>query len=129
MIDIYNNKTTFLNLKPKRLFIVVIILIIILVIILYLCSKMKIYHHYFTKGYVVCDKTCYVEALIPTDIPIEKIKLNQKEISFTMLEKTIQIDENNMVSYYKVKFVCDQNVLDKEIVNLDFYYNKQRFKY
>lgn len=126
MIDIYNNKIAFLSLKPKRLFIVVIILITILVIIMYLCSQMKVYHHYFTKGYAVCDRTCYIVCLVPTDIPVEKIKLNQKEISFTMLEKTIQVDEEKMVSYYKIKFICNQKVLDKEIVNLDFYYNKQR---
>ena len=63
---------------------------------------------------------------IPTNIDIQKIKFNNKYIKPNILSKTIEIDEKNVISYYLYNFANTYGLEDKEIVELNFCYNKQR---
>lgn len=126
MVEIYNNKQAFLNKKPKGLFIVFLSLSLILLVLVILTYKIKIYDNYQTKGIVSCDVECLITVYIPTDISFEKIEINNKNIGYEIISQEIQIDEENFVSYYKLTLKTDYKLTNEEIINLNFYYNKQR---
>ncbi len=125
MVDIYNNKIAFLRLKPKKLFLLSIFLGVFLIIILFIMQSCKAYKHYLTRGYVVCSKECFIVSFVPSNIQFERITMNGKEIDYTIQDKILQIKEDEMLSYYKITFSCNEELLDKEIVELNFFYDKQ----
>ena len=125
-MNVYNNKYAFLNEKPKKLFIAFIIMNVILLILLLLCIKIKIYDNYQAKGYVKCEKTCVIVTIVPSNINIEKIKENNKYLDYEIIKKELKIDEENYISYNNIVLKTDRSYQDKEIIDLNFYYNKQR---
>lgn len=126
MLEIFNNKTSFLKLRPKRLgFIIFVFLVIVVFLILFMVKK-DVYDNYQTKGYVTCDDKCIVVSVIPSNISYEMIYLNKKKIDYEIISKELKVDEDEFVSYYEISFSTPEKLNDKEIVELNFYYNKQR---
>ena len=126
METLFQNKQAFLRKKPKNLFLVTIMLIIILLVILVISLKIEVYDHYLMRGYVSCSDDCKIIVADPTNIDIQKIKYNNKYIKPNILSKTIEIDEENVSSYYLYNFANIDGLVDKEIVLFNFCYNKQR---
>ncbi len=126
MINIFNNKEAFLNEKPKYGFIVVILLIVVfLLIILYMC-KTDIYDNYQTKGYISCNDSCVVITTIPSNLSYEKIDLNNKSLDYEIVNSELILDEVNYETYYKITISSSYVGQNNEIVDLNFYCNKQR---
>jgi len=126
MFNTYHNKTAFLNKKPKKLFLFVLVFITFLILFLIFSIKLECYDHYRTKGYVDCEESCVIITAIPSNIEYQKIKLNNKKWNPTLLDKKLEIDEEQMISYYKLTLSSREKRMNKEIVDLNFYYNKQR---
>lgn len=126
MIDIFNNKTSFLLNKPKHLWLLILFVIAVIIAIIIVSVKIKVFDSYQTKGYVECDKNCLVNVNIPSNINYEKIKINNKDIKFTEIKRELELDKDNLISYYQIKLNCNIPLQSNEIVNLTFYYNKQR---
>jgi len=126
MEKLYHNKIAFLKESPKKLFFVTFIFLLFLITVIYISYKVEVYDHYITKGYVECENTCKVVVVVPTEITIQKIKYKNKNWKPKTLSKTMEIDEENVISYYLYNFSNDMNFKDKEIVELNFCYNKQR---
>lgn len=124
MITIFNNKESLLYLKP-RLSLTLLLLIITISTLIIIGIKVKIYDTYKTKGIISCTNTCIITTYIPTSINPNKIKFNNKEINYLELKKEIEVDEENYISYYKIIYDIKDNFDNNEIVNLNFYYNKQ----
>ncbi len=123
---LYQNKIVFLQEKPKKLFLVAMLILITFLISFILLEKIEIYDHYVTRGYVECTDTCKVIVVVPTQIDIQKIKYNNKNYEPQILSKNIEVDEKEVVSYYVYTLENTLNFKDKEIVELNFCYNKQR---
>lgn len=126
MENLFQNKQAFLRKKPKNLFLVSIMFILLLLVVLAISLKVEVYDHYLTRGYVNCRENCKIIVAIPTNIDIQKIKFNKKYIKPNILSKTIEIDKENVISYYLYTFTNIYGLEDKEIVELNFCYNKQR---
>lgn len=126
MVNIYDNKEAFLKLKPKRLIILFILIILVIIVITIFIIKIKAYDNYQTKGYINCEKECFIETLIPTSIAYEKIKIDNKDITYSLINKEIVIDKENYISYYKITLKSDLEYSNNEIIDINFYYNKQR---
>lgn len=126
MENLYQNKKAFLDEKPKKLFFISLSFIVFIIFILIISLKVDVYDHYLTKGYVDCSDACKVIVAVPTNIDIKKIKVNNKYLKLNILSKTIEIDEENVISYYLYNFFNDYGFEDKEILDFNFYYNKQR---
>lgn len=126
MLDLFNNKVAFLKKKPKMGFIAVIFVFIVLLILLYYVCKVKVYDQFQTKGIVTCASTCTITVLIPSNLSYDEIWLNNKYIHFEEIEKELQVDEENLESYFKLTLATSEALTNNEIVNLTFYYNKQR---
>lgn len=121
----YNNKIAFLNQKPKSLFIFVILSIEILIGLIIISLKVYHYQHYLTKGYVDCSNTCVIISYVPTNIEPVKIKLNNKDWNATVLKKDVEINEEEMRSYYKITYQGNNSLKHQEIVDLNYCYQKQ----
>jgi len=126
MLDIYHNKGAFLKEKPKNLFFISLLFVSFLLLFLVLSFKTETYDHYLTKGYVKCEGSCILTTFLPTNISYQKIKINDQDWSPIIIEKEVEISEENMMSYYRISFSMDNTFLDNEIVDLNFYYHKQR---
>lgn len=126
MEKLFMNKQAFLRKKPKNLFLITILIIIFLLVILFISLKVEVYDHYLTRGYIECNGTCNAVVVVPTSIDIQKLKINNKYLKPNILSKTIEIDEENVISYYLYNFQMDDSFQDKEIVDFNICYNKQR---
>lgn len=126
MLDIFNNKISFLRLKPQKIFILILIFLIIFISLIIFMIKNSIYDNYQTKGYVTCEENCTIVTAIPSNIDFEIIYLNDKKLNYEIISKELKVDEENFISYYELKISCNRKLDDKEIVKLNFYYNKQR---
>ncbi len=125
MVNLLDNKEAFLAVKPKFKMIVFII-ISLLFLILLLTFKIKTYDNYQTKGYITCDNSCHLVVAIPSNIKFQKIKVNNKNLKYRINKKELKIDEKNLVSYFELVLDINDTYKDKEIVDINFYYNKQR---
>ncbi len=126
MVDIFNNKESFRMKNPKKLWLVLIISIAVFIILIILIYKLQIYDNYQTKGYVICEDTCRVETYIPTNIKVDKISLNNKNLKYKVLSQKLQVDEKSLTSYYELTLKVNKTLSNNEILELNFYYNKQR---
>lgn len=126
MLDLFNNKVAFLKKKPKMGFIAVIFVFIALSILLYYTCKVKVYDQYQTKGIASCNNTCIITVLIPSKLSFDEIWLNNKYLDYELIGKELQVDEENFQSYFKLTLSTVDPLTNNEIVNLSFYYNKQR---
>lgn len=126
MESLYQNKIAFLKEKPKKLFLVSMLMLIFLVLILVISFKVEIYDHYLTKGYVDCEELCKIVVAVPTEIDIQKIKYKNKDFNANILSQSVEIDKEQVISYNLYNFANEMDFKDKEIVDLNFYYNKQR---
>ncbi len=113
-----------MNIEPKKIIkIIVLIHLLILLIIGYFLIKTKIYDHYKTKGYT---KNNLIITYLPTNITYDKLFINNKEISCKIKSKEIKVDESTLTSYNELSLDCLKQFSDNEIVDITFYYNKQR---
>ena len=94
MINIYNNKESFLREKPHFLEVIVFFLILLIGGIIVLLYEIKIYDNYQTKGYTLNDNI--ITTVIPSNLTFSKIYLNNKEIKYEIIEEKISIDEEKM---------------------------------
>ena len=124
MINIYNNKESFLREKPHLFEIIVFFLILLIISIILLLYKIKIYDNYQTKGYTLEGNI--VTTVIPSNLTFSKIYLNNKNVKYKVLDEKISIDEEKMVSYKTLTIQFQENLKANLIVDLNFYYNKQR---
>lgn len=125
MVDLLCNKEAFLKKQPKK-FIFGILIFILFGILLFSTYKIKVYDNYQTKGYIYCCEECKLVVDIPSNISIEKIYVNNKEVNYTVLSEELKIDESNLISYYQLTLDVSGFSQDKEIVDVYIYYNKQR---
>lgn len=126
MFDIYNNKTSFIRLKPRKFLGLIIPLLIILLIIIYLLITTKIYDNYPTKGYITCSDKCILTTYIPSNIDYNNIYFNNKHYKSKIVTNEIVMEENSITTYRKLQLEVSHNYLNNEIINLNFYYHKQR---
>lgn len=126
MENIYQNKVAFLNEKPKDFRIIMLLFSILLLLILGVCYKTKVSDHYITKGYVDCTDGCKIIVNIPSSINIEEIKINNKVQNLKVLAKSLEIDQETLTSYYTYYFQNNLDLADKEIIELNISFNKQR---
>lgn len=126
MLEIYNNKKSFQNLKPKNLWLLALLIFITILSLIIISIKVKTYDNYLVKGYVKCNEICYVITLVPTSLDIENLKINNKKVNYEILNSEIKLDEENMISYNEITLKPNIKLQDKEILNLNFYYHKQR---
>lgn len=126
MLDLFNNKNAFLKLKPKLGFYIVIMILLILLGLLIFIYQEDIYDNYQTKGLVNCTKSCTITTAIPSNLDFEKIALNNKSITYQIIHKELIIDEENYQTFYELTLSTNESLMNNEIVNLNFYYNKQR---
>ena len=127
MLDLFNNKVAFLKLKPKISFLIIIFILLLFLGLIYYTYKKEIYDTYQTRGIVSCEDTCNIITAIPTNImDFKKIMLNNNYLSYQLKSKELKVDENNYISYYELVLSTPLSLTDKEIVSLNFYYNKQR---
>lgn len=124
MVDITNTKIAFLKNKPK-MYKLATIIIVFLILLIYSSYKIKIYDNYQTKGYITCESICSLVVSIPSDISFSKINVNNKELDYNTYLEELVVDEVNLVSYKKITLDIN-GYQDKEIVDVNFYYNKQR---
>lgn len=126
MLNIYNNKEAFLRIKPKVGFMAFIFMTIILVLLILFMYNKKVYNNFKTKGIVSCQEICEITTLVPTNINFQELKLNNKMVKFKITNKELTVDEQHYQTYYTITLNVAENLSDKEIVDLIFYYNKQR---
>ncbi len=126
MLDLFNNKTAFLRMKPKMGFTVVILIFFILLYLIIYISTKEIYDHYQTKGIVNCQNTCTIKTLLPSNFNFEQIALNNKYLDYTIISKELIVDEENYQTYFELTLSTEEDLTNNEIVDLNFYYNKQR---
>lgn len=126
MISIQENKQSFLALKPKKskLFIFMILIFFSLLI---LSIKIKVYDNYQSKGYVSCNNRCTLTTILTTDIDYNEIYISNKKKTLELESSLVKIDEEQYISYRELIFKLDDSYQDGEIVQVNFYYNKQRF--
>ena len=126
MLDLFNNKTAFLNKSPRIGWILIIsLLCILLFMFIYMCKK-EIYDSYQARGVASCNDVCTITTAIPFSLNFEQIILNNKNLDYELISKELKIDEANYLSYYEITLSVKESLLDGEIVNLNFYYNKQK---
>ena len=126
MLDLLNNKQAFLKEKPKIGFIVTIVMtIILLMLLIYICQR-EVYDNYQTKGIVSCNEKCTITTVIPSNLNFEQVVVNNKNIHYEIIGKELRVDEKNYLSYYDLTLSTSLSFSNNEIVDLTFYYNKQR---
>jgi len=125
MIEIFNNKEAFLKIKPKNLLITIISILIIFGGLITVSIKIKVFDNYQTKGYVTCENVCYVTTMVPSNIDYDLVYFNNKKINYKLVNKDLKVDQDSFISYYELQFLTNE-FQDKEIVEINFYYNKQR---
>jgi len=126
MNKVVGNKEILLNMFPVRLFPLVLLMSISLSVLIYFCSIKTMYNNYRTKGYVTCSDDCYITTMIPSDIDLDIIEINKKTVEYKVILKNLEVDTTSYESYYEINLSVSGNYMDKEIVNINFYYNKQR---
>lgn len=122
----FNNKNAFLKLKPYNLIFIVILFVILFSALISFMIKNDTYDNYQTKGYVTCEKECVITVLLPSNIDFDMIYLNNKKINYKIISKELKIDQENFISYNEIKFTTDEDFQNEEILEFNFYYNKQR---
>ena len=126
MTSIYNNKEAFIKIKPKKIGYLVIMFVLLFISVIVWMSLNFTYNHIETKGIANCDLSCFITVAIPSNISYEKIILNNKKINYEEINKELKVDKDNYISYNEITLKTDLKLQDSEIVNLSFYYNKQR---
>ena len=126
MLDLFNNKTAFLKEKPKIGFIIVMLILLILFSLLLFICKKEIYDSYQTKGLVTCIDTCTISTTIPSNLDFEQVLLNNKYLNYEIISQELIVDEENLETYDKLTLSIDISLSNNEIIDLIFYYNKQK---
>ena len=126
MIEIFNNKTAFQATKPKNLTLILILIFISFSILIIYLTQTKIYDNYSTQGIVTCNDTCYITTYIPSTITFDYLTINNKKTSYQIIDSQIIIPEDSFESLKKLSITTNNNYEANEILNLNFYYNKQR---
>lgn len=126
MLNIYNNKEAFLRLKPYIGFNLIILFILIVIIITIFASQKYTYDNYLTKGTIICDQKCLINTIIPTDIEIAKIEIDNKAISYEIIDRKLIVDNEKYISYYEINLETPLITSDEKIVTINILYNKQR---
>lgn len=126
MMDLQENKQSFLMLKPKKPVLLIFLLLIFLIIFI-LSVNIKVYDNYQSKGYISCNNRCTLTTILPTDIDYNEIYIHNKKVNLELDSSTIKIDQEQYISYRELIFYVDDSYQDEQIVSVTFYYNKQRF--
>ena len=115
----------FLKKLPQNCFrFIAIIGLLILIIIGIFLVNIKIYDHYQTKGYI---ENGLIITVIPSSLKPEEIYLNNKKLNnYEITKKIVKVDKETMNSYQEITIKCHHDFQDQEIINLTFYYHKQR---
>ena len=121
-----DNKITFLNLEPHFLSFLIFFLILFVLYVFYFLGNIEVYDNFMAKGEVTCTDTCQITTFIPSEANFEELHVFDKRVNFMIVNKEIIIDETSLTSYQKIELQTDYKGTDKEIVELTFYYNKQR---
>lgn len=126
MQEIFNNGQALLLKKPHKLWLLIINIVIIIFLLLTYMIKTTIFDNYQTKGYIICENDCYIRVAIPSNIAFKEIKLNNKKIDYEIINQELRLDEENLLTYLDLTIKLQEKLTDGEIINLNFYYNKQR---
>ena len=59
-------------------------------------------------------------------IDFDTIRINNEEVSYTLFKAETIVDEETLTSYKALDLYFDKALSNQEIVDLNFYYNKQR---
>ena len=52
--------------------------------------------------------------------------LNNKNLDYEFVSKELKVDEEAFASYYEITLSTKESFENNEIVNLNFYYNKEK---
>ena len=126
MIEIYNNKQAFLQTKPRNLSLILLIILLSIIILIIYLTFTKIYDNYSTNGVINCNDNCTLTTYIPSSITYDYLTINNKKKNYQILSQEIFIPQDTLISLNKIVFQVYNDYQDNEIVNLNFYYNKQR---
>ncbi len=126
MVEIFNNKQAFLKTKPRNLSLILLIILFCCLILLIYLTFTKIYDNYPTTGFISCNDTCVLTTYLPSTITYDYLTINNKKKNYEILSQDIVIPEDTLISLKKIIYQVNNDYLDNEIVNLNFYYNKQR---
>lgn len=121
-----NNKESLLNINPINLFPILVFMVLSFGVLVYFCSTKTMEDNYQTKGYVTCNTDCYITTILPSNIDFTSMDINKKLVEYEEEQRVLKVDTTNYVSYYEISLKVRGNYTDKEIVDLNFYYNKQR---
>lgn len=126
MLELFNNKTAFLKKEPQIGWILILLIILILLCLLKFTCQKEIYDSYQTKGIVTCSDTCLITTAIPTTLNFEKLAMNHQNLDYEVISKELKIDEENYQTFYEITLSVKKDLTNHEVVDLNFYYNKQR---
>ena len=126
MNEIYDNKYSFLKEQPRQFRVFKLLILIFILTIFISLYEIKTYDIFRTKGYYSCDAKCLLKTAVPTEISIDFLKVKGREYTYQSESQELKIDEDNMISYYELYLSDIFNLNDGEIVEIAFYYNKQR---
>ncbi len=126
MMNLQENKQSFLMLKPKKPILLIFLFLIFLSIVI-LFINVKVYDSYQSKGYISCNNRCTLTTILPTDIDYDEIYISNKKVNLELDSSTIKINKEQYVSYHELIFYIDDTYRDGQIISVTFYYNKQRF--
>ncbi len=124
-MNLTDNKLVLLNQKPRKFWIIILLSFLIMLIILGYMMKKEVYDNYQGKGYVTCDKECVINTVIPSNIEIDALKINNRKVKYEIIDSEMKVDQENMISYQSLVLKIDKTLNSNEIVFLTFYYNKQ----
>lgn len=125
MNEMLDNKISFGYMRPKKpkIFWFIILLLILLIVLM---IKVKVRDNYQTKGYVTCSDTCLITTYIPTNIDYQEIYLNNKKYNEKIVSQNLTVDKENIISYFELVLHSTNDFQDGEIIDVNFYYQKQR---
>ncbi len=125
------NKFVLLNLKPKNSLLLILMMSLLVALFISSCL-VKSYENYSTMAYCVSEDGNYLN--IDTEInDVSKItkskflKIDDKKYDFEVIEiGDLMIDEYAKINYQKILLKVNKNLIDNEIIKVNFYYDQER---
>ncbi|MEG0976962.1 MAG: hypothetical protein RSF02_00225 [Bacilli bacterium] len=126
MNNIYNNYQKLLKIKHHNYFLLIVIITLISVFISYI-SNYKIYDKFNTYGVykngaiILNVEMEYSDTLFENNI----LKINKKEVDYEIVSLSDLLFDKN-INYQEVILKTKETYQENKILNLTFYYNKEK---
>lgn len=126
MNNIYNNYQKLLKIKHHNYFLLIVVITLISVFISYI-SNYKIYDKFNTYGVykngaiILNVEMEYSDTLFENNI----LKINKKEVDYEIVSLSDLLFDKN-INYQEVILKTKETYQENKILNLTFYYNKEK---